>query len=191
MSKQSGERCRRSAVPGAAVCKVHGAGASQVRRKAGERVVEARAVAVFQAHSPNGDTAPVDVFSELADLVREVRAFRHFVRDRVSQLTAQEWSYTHPERERIAAEIALYERACDRAGRLLVDVSRLGIEDLERRAASQQALLEKSRAERIVAGLDEWMAALDLDDRQWELAPRAMAGLLLYLAGEDADAGPG
>ncbi|HEV8275465.1 MAG TPA: hypothetical protein VGQ26_07190 [Streptosporangiaceae bacterium] len=152
-------------------------------------MAEARALAVFQAHSPNGDT-PVDVISELASLVREVTRFRDFLRDRVSELSGDQWSYEHPARERITVEIGLYERACDRSARLLADVARLGLEDLERRAADHQALLERARAERIVAGIDEVLAVLDLDERQWELAPRAMAALLLHLAGSDADAGP-
>lgn len=39
-SKQSGQRCRRAAVPGATVCRVHGGGAPQVRRRAQLRLAE-------------------------------------------------------------------------------------------------------------------------------------------------------
>ena len=81
----------------------------------------------------------------------------------------------------------MFERAADRALRLLVDVARLGIEDLERRASGQRAMLERARAERIAAGFKDVLSMLDLDARQRELAPRAMAAFLLWLAGETAD----
>jgi hypothetical protein len=148
--------------------------------------VEARAIAVFQAHSRNGDHAPVDVVGELIALVREVRQFRDFLRSRVGELSVDQWSYEHPARERIAAEIALYERACDRSARLLADVARLGLEDLERRAAAQQALLERARAERIVAGVDDALGLLNLSDEQWQQVPGVLGSLFLWLAGEAA-----
>ena len=37
-AKQSGARCRKDAIPGGAVCKFHGGGAPQVKKKARERL---------------------------------------------------------------------------------------------------------------------------------------------------------
>lgn len=41
-SKQAGRQCKRGAIPGGLVCKMHGGGAPQVQKKAAERLAEAR-----------------------------------------------------------------------------------------------------------------------------------------------------
>lgn len=185
-SKRTGQRCKRAPVIGGTTCWVHGGAAGQVQRKAAERVAEARALATFEHYSPTGrGPEPVDVLAELAVLVREVTAFKDFMADRLRALTADDWRAADAG---VAAEVALFERAADRAGRLLVDVSRLGIEDLERRASDKRALLERARAERIVTGFEEALSMLDLTDRQRERVPGLLASLLLYLGGEAADA---
>jgi hypothetical protein len=184
-SKRTGQRCKRAPITGGTTCWLHGGAAGQVQRKAAERVAEARALATFEQYSPNGRSPePVDVLAELAVLVREVTAFKAFAADRLRALSADDWRAADAG---VAAEVALFERAADRAGKLLVDVSRLGIEDLERRAASQRALLERARAERIVAGFDDALAFLGLTDQQWERVPSVLGPLLLWLAGEAAD----
>jgi hypothetical protein len=183
-SKRTGQRCKRAPIIGGTTCWVHGGAAGQVQRKAAVRVAEARAMATFEHDSPNGrDPEPLDVLAELAVLVREVTAFKDFTADRLRALTADDWRAADAG---VAAEVALFERAADRAGRLLVDVSRLGIEDLERRASSNRALLEGARAERIVTGIEHTLTLLGLDEEQWNRARGALASMLLWLAGEGA-----
>src|SRR6266536_3657599 len=144
-----GRPCPNWAMTGQQVCASHGGITRQAKAAAARRAAEAKAVEVYRAYSPNGDNTPVDVVGELVDLVREVRRFRDFLGSRVSELSADQWSYEHPARERIAAEIGLYERALDRSGRLLADVARLGLlEELTAAVTRRRVQLERARVRR-------------------------------------------
>jgi hypothetical protein len=123
-AKGTGQRCRRAPLKGSDVCIMHGASAPQVRAAAAVRVAESAALAAYARHSPNGDS-PVDVVAGLSALVAEVRRFADWAGQRIETLTATEWE---PHDDRARAEFGLYERALDRAGRVLADVARLGIE---------------------------------------------------------------
>lgn len=46
VAKSSGNQCRRDAILGGTVCQVHGGAAPQVKRKAAERIAEARDFAI-------------------------------------------------------------------------------------------------------------------------------------------------
>jgi hypothetical protein len=123
-ASSTGERCRKAPVRGATVCATHGGSVGRVRAAAARRVAESAALAVYERHSPNGDT-PVDVGGALLELAAEVRRFTAWAGRRVETLTAADW---RPDEPRAAAELALYERALDRSGRLLADLSRLKLE---------------------------------------------------------------
>jgi hypothetical protein len=134
---------------------VHGGAAGQVQAAAARRVAEAAALVMYEAYSPapNGD-GPVDVAAELLRLVAEVRRFADFTGGRVAALTAGEW---RPDEPRAAAEVALYERALDRAGRVLAEVGRLGLEEraykLAERVTQAQAAQATAAVERILVRL--------------------------------------
>jgi hypothetical protein len=174
-------RCRRSASHGSNVCTSHGAAAPQVRARAAERVAEAQAIELLGRYSPNGDRAPVDVPGSLAAIISEIRAFAVFMGDRLAEFTAAEWHYSHPDRYKILAEVRVYERAVERAGKILIEVGRLGVEAA---VAGQAERLERARAERIVEGVQAGLDYMGLTLEQRKRAQRGLAVTLLFLAGE-------
>jgi hypothetical protein len=175
-AKTTGEKCRNHPPPGSPCCWLHGGRAPQVRRKAAERVAEAKAMEVWQRYSPNGDSRPVDVLAELAHLVAVVTHFARFAEARLAALGEDDWQ---PGNEATMAEVRMFRSAQEAAGRLLTDVARLGIEAT---VTSQAERVERSRAERIVEAFEVALDVLDLSDGQRARAGAAMAALLLHLA---------
>jgi hypothetical protein len=153
-----------------------------VKRKAAGRVAEAQALAVYERYSPNGG-APLNVLAELARVVAEIARFKDFLGERVAALSAQEWRHDHPARDRVRAEVALYGQALDRTARVLVEVSRLGLEEQAKAAGGR---LERARADRIVAAFEAALAGLGLPaGRQREALGRAAFELMHLAAGDD------
>lgn len=124
-AKQTGERCRNRPAIGALVCRFHGGGAPQVKARAMERMVEAEARSMLdRLGEPDQLGHPVD---ELLAVAAECRGWLAVLR----QMVAEMGDLTRTDRnsvEREAAIVALYERALDRTGRLLVDMNRLDLE---------------------------------------------------------------
>jgi hypothetical protein len=105
-------------------CRMHGGGSPQARRAAEVRVTEARVAAVVGELVPTRCDNPVEALTQLAG---EVLAWRDVLRQEVSRLTdlasTDEFGV-----ERARAVVELYERALDRASRLLVAISRLDLD---------------------------------------------------------------
>ena len=121
-----GRPCRGYAVAGGAVCAAHGGRVPQVKAAAARRVAEAAAHAAYQRYSRNGDR-PVDVLAQLEHLVGVVTHFAGFAESRVAALGEDAWRLDNPARDQILAEIRMFERAQQAAGRLLTDVVRLDL----------------------------------------------------------------
>lgn len=144
--------------PGVGRCSRH-CGATPTGEVNGRRLLEARAeeqaLALYQRYSGNGDR-PADVLAELADLLAMVTSFTRFATARIERLGADEWAAFDP---RTAAEVGMFERACDRAGKLLTRTVQLGL-DSERihffrvRAAQADADEILWRFQGILAELD-------------------------------------
>jgi hypothetical protein len=134
-------------------------------------VAEAQALAMYERYTPDGHGSnghgPVDVLAELGRLVAEVRRFADFTGARVAALTAGDW---RPDEPRAAAELALYERALDRAGRLLTEVTRLGLEDVGRERAMRDYWVARRVGERAAAIMRAVFT--DLMDRHLAPDPR-------------------
>ncbi len=172
--KENGEPCGGWAITGGTVCSWHGGQTMAVKNKAAERVATAQAAELAARYVPGSVGAPVDVPAQLAGVITELRSFSRFMGERLAEFTAEEWHYSHPDRPAILAEIKVYQHALDQAGRILIDVGRLGIEAA---IAKQASRLERARAESVVAAFDTATAGLP-DELRRQLAVVFAAVLL-------------
>jgi hypothetical protein len=133
------DACRKYAVSDSIppMCTVHGAGSSITREFSAVRGVENRAAATLQeimaAHgdrllNPPGIGSPLD---ELLELAAEIKAMKEMLRDTVAAMVQRgTLRYAHSKAgEQFRAEILLYERALERYAKLLLDISKLNIDD--------------------------------------------------------------
>jgi hypothetical protein len=137
--------------------------APQVRRRAAERVAEARARAAAERYIASSDEALEDPVTELLKLAFEARQFQAFVSARVEALAADDWRYEGRTGEQLRAEVALLERAMDRCGRLLTDINRLGL--LER-----SVRIHETQAGMVIQALQAVLNDLDLSPEQRSIA---------------------
>ena len=136
MAKCTGARCRNAPARGAAVCRMHGAAAGQVKRAAARRAAEAEAVKVLAAWTPPVNGHPVDVVDELARLAARLVSLSDYLTGHLAALDAAAWSAPD---ELVMAKLAMWHRAAADAAGLLTAIARLDIDldraELERRLA--------------------------------------------------------
>lgn len=121
-------RCKRWPTRGATVCATHGGSAPQVRAAAAERVLDDQVRELLaQLGTPKG--APVDnPLDALARLAGQILSFKDAVGELVNEL--REIRYTDSKgSEQLRSEVALYERAMDRAITVLAAMARLKIDE--------------------------------------------------------------
>lgn len=163
-SKRSKERCRRWAAVGSTVCTKHGAGAPQVRAAAARRMTaraaqkDAAALLAFE-----GVAGVADPVGALAELAAEARAVKSALARRVNALADVRYTDTKGA-EQLRSEVALYERAMDRAGKFLEALARLGYE--ERRVEMVEAL-----GDSLVTLIEDVLNGLNLTAGQRALVP--------------------
>ena len=161
--------CRKMAASGVEPprCEDHGANRGSMARLGGamnvrERDMAERLAAIMQL---GGEKLlhpdPIqDPLTELLDLAAEVKALKEVLRYHVAELVKnQRVRYAHAKAgEQMRAEILLYERAVERTAKIMIDISKLRIED--RLAGVQEAtaqMLERA----IDAALQESGVGLD------------------------------
>jgi hypothetical protein len=93
---------------------------------------------------------------ELGSLVSEVLVYKDYCAMQVAKLRGDE-RYEGRGGEQLRAEVALYERSLDRAGRMLIEWSRLDIDErlMKIEEAKAMAILEVIRRALLAAELDE------------------------------------
>lgn len=129
MSRRSGERCKRAAIRGGTVCAMHGGRAPAVRAAAARRVALAEAeTVVSQAVDARGPLTLGEVYEELLRTAALTVAWRDVLEVRLAEV--QEWRYraSGPGTEQLRSEVALFERALDRAAKVLELVARLDLD---------------------------------------------------------------
>lgn len=144
-----GQPCGRAALAGGTVCRYHGGRAPQVRQAAHVRLVESRARQVL---SREGVEPVADPISALQQLAGEVVALKDLLAAKVSEL--QSWRYeSRLGAEQLRSELLLLERAQDRAGRMLTDLAKLGLDERAVRVTEQQAAVIAQVLQRVLERL--------------------------------------
>lgn len=138
-SSRTGQPCRKAPVKGATVCATHGGRAPQVVAAAARRAEEERIDGEARKLLDQADADPlVDTVAALQRLAGRVQAAVDTIGGRVNDL--QQLRFTDAkESEQLRSEVAIWERLLGRLHTLLVDMTRLGIEDRHVRAAERVA----------------------------------------------------
>lgn len=122
--RTDGEPCAAWAINGGTVCSAHGGRAPQVKAKAARNVAERKAEALLAGIA---DFEPVtDPVSELERLAGRAVRWLEVLEGIVTEL--HRIRYT-TQAEQIDGRIVVFERAMDRAGKLLADLARLNLDE--------------------------------------------------------------
>lgn len=171
-SKQTGNPCKLSAVPGAVVCRFHGGGAPQVRARAAARLAQAEALErIHEQEVPDLDN-PLAAFARLA---AESVALKDFLAGKVGELGEFGTTNDHGT-EQVRVVVALYERAMDRAGRFLTDWARLNLDE-------RLVAITERQAELIGQVIDAVLADVGMTAEQQERAREALPRHLALVSG--------
>lgn len=151
--RTDGEPCESFAVTGAHVCRSHGGSAGQVLRKAAQRRLEQKVVVMAEKYITSSEPVK-DPLTALLQVAGEIASMKDFVGGRVAELRAEEWRYEGLAAEQLRAEVSLYERALDRTAKVLVDISKLNLEERQVKIAEAQAALLAVCLKRILDQLE-------------------------------------
>ena len=153
IGRGKGHRCATRAVPGYLFCHKHLANATVaeialVRKKdLGELT--------FEEITGRKVTNPLE---ELSLLVSEVILYKDFCADQVARLHG-DYRYEGRSGEQLRAEVALYERSLDRGGKLLIEWSRLDIDE-------RLTKIEEAKAAMLLEVIRRVLLSAELSDEQ-------------------------
>jgi hypothetical protein len=176
-TNRAGERCGRWAIRGGTVCANHGGKTPAVQAAATRRLAEREAAATLADVEVTPISNPLEALAEVAE---EARAFQRFAAAKVAELSELA-GYGAQGGEQLRAVVVLYERATDRAAKLLADWVRLGFDERMVAMHERQADL----VERFVLAV---VADLDLTEDQEARVPDATVRHLHVLTGGQAAA---
>jgi hypothetical protein len=131
---------------GQAVCLRHGGGNARSRKAGAKRIAEAELTKQANRLLVQLGADPVDnPLTALSELAGEVLAFKNALGAKVNDLA--EIRYQGGAGEQLRSEVALYERAIDRAGSLLANIARLNIDE-------RLAAITEKQAETVMQAID-------------------------------------
>jgi hypothetical protein len=146
--------------PGAGRCKLHG-GKTVTQRVQADKI---RAEQEVRAVLAELDVTPVeDPLTALMQLAGQVLAWQSATSALVNRLGAEIRYEGVAGGEQLRAEVQLYERAMDRAEKVLSSIARLNIED-------RLAQISEAQAERVIAAIDAALATAGVTGQQAVLA---------------------
>ena len=121
---RSGGSCRQPAMQGSPRCRMHGGSSPQARKRAQLRLAERQALAVLEREGIPPMTDPLTALQQLAG---EALRLKDYFGERLAAL--EQLRYEGRAGEQLRAEVALFERALDRAQKFALDLAKLNLED--------------------------------------------------------------
>lgn len=135
--------CRNPARDELGACKKHGGGTQVARNAIARRETEAKAIKILGREGVDEVKHPVE---ELLDLVATAKTLQRILSERMDEAT-----------DTASSDYQAWERSLDRLSRLLIDLSRLGLEN--RKVALDQQRMEVASAG-IRGAITEWTRTL-------------------------------
>jgi len=162
--RSNGDPCRNRPMRGQSVCRKHGGASPQAKAAAVRRQVEAEARQVLAELG----AAPVeDPLAGLLKLAGQVLAWQAATAALVNQLDGIRYPGANGA-EQLRAEVALYERAMDRAVTVLAAIARLNIDE-------RLVQVTERQADAVVSAINVALEAAGVGGEQAEQARRAAA----------------
>jgi hypothetical protein len=151
---------------------MHGGSSPQARRK-GQRRKEVQAVvadakATLAYEGVRSSEHPIE---ELSRLVSEAGAFKDALAKRVNALNSLSFVAAGAGTEQLRSEVALYERAMDRAARFLEMTLRLNLDE-------RIVKLSERQGEQLFGAIQQILDALQLTSEQRSLVPQVVPPIL-------------
>lgn len=144
--------------PGGNRCKrFHGGAAPQVQAAAGRRLAESQ---VRRSLDEVGIREVENPLEELRAITSEAVAFKDWAATHVASLQDRIRFTDDKGSEQLRAEVAVYERAMDRAAKLAEMWARLGLDAM---LAALRVRVSEQQTEAMVRGVNAGLATLDLD----------------------------
>lgn len=147
-SKQTHQRCQRYPADGFTVCKWHGGGLPQVKRRAAERLAEQN---LKKQHAGMRIKPIENPLSELQKLAGEVVAWKQLLAEQVQNLQTMRYEGQGNVGEQLRAEVALFERSMDRCTTTLSAIAKLNIDERLVRIKEREADLFEQVMQRVFA----------------------------------------
>ena len=149
---RAGGSCKRAPMAGATRCRLHGGASPQALHAAHLRVVERQALAVIDRE---GIEPMVDPLSALQQLAGEALRLKEYVGERLAAL--EQLRYEGRAGEQLRSEVALFERALDRAQKFALDLAKLDIDERLVRVSEAQGemLAQAVMAALVTCGLED------------------------------------
>ncbi len=176
--------CGKWPMPDQEICRQHGGMTPQMLDAAARRRIEREARAALREKWADGaDVTVEDPLAELSRLAGEVVAFKDYLRGMVEDMDGQltqKWSERTIQdvaiiKEDVRAIVSAYERALDRAAKVLAGIVKLDI-------AGKQLEINTARAELIVQAVHYGLGQVDMEAAIRNAAQDAIADALENLS---------
>jgi hypothetical protein len=166
-----GERCQNGAMQDSKFCPFHQPKDKWVVPQTIEQNLAVTRIHRIAKEEGIDTTSVANPLAKLLEIAAEAVAFKEELARRVVALEAHEWRYEHVAGEQIRGDILLYERAIDRAARMLMQITRLGIEERLARVTERQAVIVEQA---IVAALEESGATQLMQDKARDVVAKKL-----------------